>query len=144
MITLTFYVLFLYGCYTIDSLEMSDANLENFDGDRIISIITNDSIIYEFENNEFKPKPYIADSTLIGWIKTESMGDPLDVEEVQIPISEIKTLNFETTAYLNNQISFQLGSQNPIELKLFLSQYLPEDLDRTESLTETLARSLKI
>jgi hypothetical protein len=56
----------------------------------------------------------------------------------------IKTINFETTAYLNNQISFQLGSQNPIELKWFLSQYLPEDLDRTESFTETLARSLKI
>ena len=104
MITLTFYVLFLYGCYTIDSLEMSDANLENFDGDRIISIITNDSIIYEFENNEFKPKPYIADSTLIGWIKTESMGDPLDVEEVQIPISEIKTLNFE-----NNKTTYVIS-----------------------------------
>ena len=104
MITLTFYVLFLYGCYTIDSLEMSDDNLENFDGDRIISIITNDSIIYEFENNEFKPKPYIADSTLIGWIKTESMGDPLDVEEVQIPISEIKTLNFE-----NNKTTYVIS-----------------------------------
>ena len=56
----------------------------------------------------------------------------------------IKTLNFETTAYLNNRISFQLGSQDPVELKLFLDQYLPEDLNRTESITETLARSLKI
>jgi hypothetical protein len=57
---------------------------------------------------------------------------------------QIKTLNFETTAYLNNRIVMQLGNQNPVELKLFLSQYLREDLERTESLTETLARNLKI
>lgn len=55
-----------------------------------------------------------------------------------------KTLNFETTAYLNNRISIQLGSQDPVAVKLYLSQYLPEDLDRTESLSETLARTLKI
>ncbi len=55
-----------------------------------------------------------------------------------------KTLNFETTAYLNNQVSIVLADQDPIELKLYLSQYLTEDLDRQESLTETLARGLKI
>ncbi len=56
----------------------------------------------------------------------------------------VKTLNFETSAYLNSQISLELGSQDPVELKLFLNQYIPEDLDREESFTDTLARNLKI
>jgi len=57
---------------------------------------------------------------------------------------EVKTLNFETTAYLNNRVIIQLGRQNPVELKLVLSQYLTEDIDKQESVTETLARTLKI
>jgi hypothetical protein len=57
---------------------------------------------------------------------------------------EVKTLNFETTAYLNNQISLQIGKQNPVEIKLILSEYLPEDLEKEESITESLARRLKI
>ncbi len=57
---------------------------------------------------------------------------------------EVKTLNFETTAYLNNKVSVELGDQDPVAVKLFLSQYLPEDLDREERLSETLARTLKI
>jgi|SRR3989338_4157457 len=56
----------------------------------------------------------------------------------------IKTLNLETTAYLNNIVSMELGRQDPVELKLYLSQYLPEDLDREESLSDVLARQLKI
>ena len=57
---------------------------------------------------------------------------------------EVKTLNFETTAYFNNQLTLQLGNQNPMELKRFLNQYLQEDLNREESVTDTLARRLKI
>ncbi len=57
---------------------------------------------------------------------------------------EIRTLNFETTAYLNNRITIQLENQDPVELQAFLNQYLREDLDREESLTETLVRNLKI
>ena len=57
---------------------------------------------------------------------------------------EVKTLNFETTAYLKNKIVIQLGKQDPVELKLVLSQYLPEDLEMEESITESLARKLKI
>jgi len=56
----------------------------------------------------------------------------------------VKTLNFETTAYLNNTITAQLGDQDPVEVKLVLDQYIPEDLDRGESATQTLARKLKI
>ena len=57
---------------------------------------------------------------------------------------EVKTLNFETTAYLNNVITLPLGDEDPLAIKTFLSQYLPEDLDREESLSERLARNLKI
>ncbi len=56
----------------------------------------------------------------------------------------IKTVNFETTAFMNNKISLQLGNQDPVLVKKVLSQYLPEDLDREESATEVLARRLKI
>lgn len=56
---------------------------------------------------------------------------------------EVKTLNFETTAYLNRFLSIQLGTQDPIKLRNILKNYLEEDLDREESLTEKLARGLK-
>ena len=57
---------------------------------------------------------------------------------------EVKALNIETSSYLNNKISFQLGDQDPIAVKMFLSQYLLEDLDREERLSDSLARKLKI
>jgi hypothetical protein len=57
--------------------------------------------------------------------------------------NENKTLNFETTAYLNNRISLQLGNQNPTAIKQFLKTYLPEDLNMEESLTDVLARKIK-
>jgi hypothetical protein len=55
----------------------------------------------------------------------------------------VKTLNFETTAYLSNQVSIELGNQDPILVKFFLSRYLIEDLNRGESLTDTLSRTVK-
>ena len=54
-----------------------------------------------------------------------------------------KTLNFETVAYLNNQVSFQLGDQDPVEIKQFLKKYLPEDLDKEESLMDIFAHRIK-
>jgi hypothetical protein len=57
---------------------------------------------------------------------------------------QIKTLNFEIAAYLNNRITLQLGKQDPMAVKAFLNQYLQEDLHMEESVTETLARRLKI
>jgi hypothetical protein len=57
---------------------------------------------------------------------------------------EIKTLNFQTTAYLNNIIDIELGKQDPVAVKLFLAQYLFEDLNHEESFSATLARRLKI
>ena len=59
-------------------------------------------------------------------------------------VTPIKTLYFETSAYLNNKISLELNEQDPVAVKLFLSQYLIEDLERDESVSDALARRLKI
>jgi hypothetical protein len=56
----------------------------------------------------------------------------------------VTTLNLETTAYLNNTIAIELGDQNPLAVKAFLQKYLPEDLDKEESVTDVLSRKLKI
>jgi hypothetical protein len=54
-----------------------------------------------------------------------------------------KTLNFETVAYLNSLISLQLGKQDPLAVKEYLKQYLQEDLDQQETLTDIIGRKLK-
>ncbi|HEV8601612.1 MAG TPA: hypothetical protein VGQ87_03395 [Patescibacteria group bacterium] len=55
----------------------------------------------------------------------------------------VKTLNFETTAYLNNVISIELGNQDPLPVKSKLKNHLFEDLDREESFADILARKAK-
>lgn len=55
----------------------------------------------------------------------------------------IKTLNFETTNYINQTITIQLENQDPNEVKEFLTQYLPEDPEREEAYHEKLFRKLK-
>ena len=55
-----------------------------------------------------------------------------------------KTLNIETSAYLNNRLTLQLADHDPVLLRMFLKQYLPEDMNREESVSEALARRLKI
>jgi hypothetical protein len=57
---------------------------------------------------------------------------------------EVKTFNFETTAYLNSKVSFQLGDADPVTVRRVARQYLPEDLDHDYSIRETLAKKLKI
>ncbi|MBX4205196.1 MAG: hypothetical protein KW788_03370 [Candidatus Doudnabacteria bacterium] len=56
---------------------------------------------------------------------------------------ENKSVNFETIAYINNQISMELGRQNPLVIKQFLKNYLQEDLNKEESFTDILARRIK-
>jgi hypothetical protein len=56
---------------------------------------------------------------------------------------QIKTLNFETTAVLHRMHSLELGSADPMMIKIFLQQYISEDLDREESLTDVITRKAK-
>ncbi len=57
--------------------------------------------------------------------------------------AEVKTLNFETTAYLNRFLTVQLADQDPVAVREFLLEFLPEDLDREERVTDKISRSLK-
>jgi hypothetical protein len=54
-----------------------------------------------------------------------------------------RTLNFETTAYINSHISLQLGNQDPTVVKQFLKNYLKEDIDQEENFTDVLSRKIK-
>jgi hypothetical protein len=57
---------------------------------------------------------------------------------------EMKTLNFETSAYLNSTVRIELGSQNPLEVKWFLKNFIIEDIDKEEGFADALARRLKL
>lgn len=57
---------------------------------------------------------------------------------------EVKTLNFETAAYLNRFLTLQLENEDPVQIRQFLLQFLSEDLDRGEYFTDKLSRHLKI
>lgn len=56
---------------------------------------------------------------------------------------EIKTLNFETTAYFNRFLTLQLEDQDPVKIREFLLKYLPEDLERAEFTSDKIARKLR-
>ncbi len=56
----------------------------------------------------------------------------------------VKNLNLETSAYLNNRVVIQLHKQDPVMIKLALSKYLKEDLEKEETFFDKLARNFKI
>lgn len=56
---------------------------------------------------------------------------------------EVKTLNFETTAYLNRFFTLQLQQEDPVRLREFLLKYLPEDLERGEQFADQIGRKLR-
>jgi len=94
-ITLFTFVGYLYGCYSITSIEISADNLKKLQESEITTVISKDSEVYEFERNVYQPKPQIVDSTIIGWIQTNLADDSLVTEEVQLPLSNIKTIYYE-------------------------------------------------
>lgn len=56
---------------------------------------------------------------------------------------EVKTLNFETSAYLNRLITIQLAEADPSEIRKFLLEYLPEEENHDEQLSDKISRKLK-
>ena len=56
---------------------------------------------------------------------------------------EVKTLNFETSAYFNRFVTLQLDTQDPMKIRSFLLQYLAEDLEKGELLADKLSRNLR-
>jgi hypothetical protein len=61
------------------------------------------------------------------------------------PSQGIKQLYIEFKNVVKPRLSFSLKTVNPLPIREFLLQYLPEDLERTdEPLSEGLARMLKL
>lgn len=56
---------------------------------------------------------------------------------------DVKTLNFENKAYLNRYMTIQLVDQNPLHVQEFLRDYLPEDLEQREQMSDKIARRLR-
>ncbi|TSA46518.1 hypothetical protein D4R52_00375 [bacterium] len=56
---------------------------------------------------------------------------------------DVKTLNFETAAYLNRYITIQLENENPVKIREFLLQHIPEDLEQDEQFGDKISRTLK-
>jgi len=56
---------------------------------------------------------------------------------------EVKTLNFETSAYINRFLTIQLEAQDPLKIREYLLNFISEELDREEPVTEKLSRKLK-
>lgn len=55
----------------------------------------------------------------------------------------VKTLNFETTNYLNRDIALELEDEDPIEIRNLLLEHLDEDMDKEETYLDKLLRALK-
>lgn len=95
--TLICFISYLYGCSSIEVIQLSNSNFEDVKDSDIVSTVTKDNKIYEFETNGIKPKPQIAESVLVGWAKGPEYKNEYRIKEVQIPISDIKALQVEVT-----------------------------------------------
>lgn len=78
----------------------------------------------------------------------------IHLDNLQIPFRQIrhfwivnnqrhKTLNLETTAYLNNLLVLELESQDPETLRQFLLQVLPEHEKTEETFSQKITHHLK-
>lgn len=54
-----------------------------------------------------------------------------------------KSLNFTTSAYVNNTLIIQLDEQKPEEVTEYLIQYLPEHTETQETITQKIAHHTK-
>jgi len=95
LITLISFIIYLYGCSTIEVVGPSEKGIEYYKDSKIISIVTSDNKVYEFDTKEVKPKPQIVDSLLIGWAIVTKFENEYTLREVKIPVSEIKVLSVE-------------------------------------------------
>ncbi len=78
----------------------------------------------------------------------------LHIDDTSIPYNNIrqfwivdtdnhKTLNIDTTAYLNHQLSIELSDQNPDEVQEILEELLPEKTDAEETVIQRIAHRFK-
>ena len=85
-------------------------------------------------------------------IKISTLG--LHIDDTTIPFNNIrqfwivdteqhKTLNIDTTAYLNHQLHIELNDQDADEVQEVLSELLPEKEDKQETAAQRIAHKLK-
>jgi hypothetical protein len=85
-------------------------------------------------------------------VKISTRG--LHIDDTQIPFNNIKqfwivdndhhkTLNLDTTAYLNHQLSIELEDQDADEVQEILSELLPEKEEQDETIAQRIAHKLK-
>jgi hypothetical protein len=90
------------------------------------------------------PRKIVHELTTTGIVTNQNMLSYKTIKKFWIIYTrDNKTLNLETTAYLNNHLVLQLGKQHPSEVKEFLKKYIPEDLEMEESLTDIISRKIK-
>ena len=76
------------------------------------------------------------------------------IDDTTIPFNNIKqywivdnpnhkTLNIETTAYLNHQLSIELEDQDSDEVQEILSELLPEKEEQAETIAQRISHKLK-
>jgi hypothetical protein len=93
-----------------------------------------------------KPRTMNHDLTLTGIILGDTMYPYKSIRKFWIIYEppQVKTLNIETGSYLNSHVTIQLGDQDPVAVKMFLKNYLIEDLNREESFVDIIARRLRL
>lgn len=85
-------------------------------------------------------------------IRISTLG--IHIDDTYIPFNNIrqfwivdndhhKTLNIETTAYLNHQLSIELEDQEADQIQEILEQLLPEKTDSEETIAQRIAHRLK-
>lgn len=85
-------------------------------------------------------------------VKLTTLG--LQIDDTNIPYNNIKqfwivdnqhhkTLNIDTTAYLNHQLSIELEDQDADEVQEILAELLPEKEEAQETTAQRIAHKLK-
>lgn len=95
IITLISFVSYLCGCSSIEVVQLNESNFDDFKDSNIVSVVTKDNKIYEFDYTGVRPKPQVSDSVLKAWVIGEHFNDSYTIHEIEIPVSQLKTLHIK-------------------------------------------------
>lgn len=93
--TLISFIIYAIGCSAIEVVQLNESRFDDVKDSNIVSVVTMDYKIYEFDTKGIKPKPEINDSVLIGWAVATKYKDDYTLREIKIPLNEIKSFSVE-------------------------------------------------
>lgn len=96
-VTLFCFVIYVYGCSSIEVVQLNESNFDDFKDSNIVSVVTKDNKLYEFDYTGVRPKPQIMDSLFVGWAISEQESQSYKLKEVKVPVSEISSMAIEKT-----------------------------------------------